>query len=206
MTARAAAITGAAAAAVLVAVGLVVARGDDSAPVRGCREHIEGPRTITPERADTVIGPIALGALPATYRPRSGVEARGLGTGAPLRHAGLQGNGGSSRGGPRHAGGQRSWMKLIYERPRAGRHTRDHPAGVQEARVRGGAATGMRLASLQSLPIPLHQLQRRVRARLRQRPEAGPLRGADGGVEGSEQPLHERLFRPRAAECPESLG
>jgi hypothetical protein len=68
MTARAAAITGAAAAAVLVAVGLVVARGDDSAPVRGCRERIEGPRTIMPERADTVIGPIALGALPATYR------------------------------------------------------------------------------------------------------------------------------------------
>jgi hypothetical protein len=25
-------------------------------------------------------------------------------------------------------------------------------------------------------------------------------------VEGSEQPLHERLFRPRAAECPESPG
>jgi hypothetical protein len=221
MTARAAAITFVVV-AVLSGVGLVLARSDDStpedgqaseslppqAPVRGCRGRIEGPRTITPQRGDTVLATLALSALPATYRdlasrPESWRPAPPYGMPVIKVIAVLRAGTRVTLVVPRE---QRPWMKLLYtRRERAGAHTvtlqackrlASGPALRRECRWRPYRACRSRYTNFSGgFALDFATARRR-----------GLCAELIVWVEGTGQPLRKRLFHPSAAECAESLA
>jgi hypothetical protein len=173
------------------------------AEIRGCRERIEGPRLLTPQRGDVVIGPIAFGPLAQTYHDRAAhpesweaIPRYGMPTMKII--AALRAGAGVTLVVPH---GQRPWMKLIYERPDRG----GTPAiGLQACqRFRSPRAQGRECGWR-----PYRACQSRYTnfsggfaLDFAKAPKRGLCAELIVWVKGQERPLRERLFRPRASEC-----
>jgi hypothetical protein len=171
--------------------------------IRGCRERIEGPRLVTPQRGDVVVGPIAFGPLAQTYRaqaahPESWEAIPRYGMPTIKIIAALRAGGGVRLVVPR---GQRAWMKLLYERPDRGG---THAVGLQACRRFGSRRAQRRECGWRPY--------RACRSRytnfsggfgldFAQAPQRGLCAELIVWVKGAERPLRERLFRPHADEC-----
>jgi hypothetical protein len=187
----------------------VLGFGPPRADVRGCRERIEGPRTLTPERGGTTIGPISFGA-PAVYRdlasrPQDWEPFPEYGMPAIKVIAVLRAGSRVTLVVPRE---QRPWMKLIYARPgrggthavalRACRQLRSRRAQRRECGWRGHPA-GLPYAACRSRYT---NFSGGFGLDFAEAPKRGLCAELIVWVKGKQRPLRERLFRPRPAECP----
>jgi hypothetical protein len=186
--------------------------GPPDAPVRGCRERVEGVARITPvAQRDTIIGPIAFIGLPVTYRDFAARADEELKedprVGMPVMKsiAWVRANARVTVVVPRE---QRAWNRLAYERPsrrgvpaltfRACRKLRSRRAQRREC------GWPRPWKSYKACRRPYTEFNGGVAIDFAAAPQRGSCATVIVRVEGREKPLREHLFRPKPEECGDS--
>lgn len=179
------------------------------APVRGCRERVEGVARITPSaQRDTIIGPMAFIGLPVIYRDFAARAGEGLEAdprvGMPVMKsiAWIRSNTRVTVVVPKR---QRAWNRLAYERPprggvhaltfRACRKLRSRRAQQREC----GWPRPWR--SYKACRRPYTEFNGGVGIDFAEAPDRGLCAEVILWVEGREKPFRKRLFRPEPEDC-----